>query len=85
MDTVQILLIIVLVLTTIFLAVVGVQLTLTLIETRKALKNANKIIQGFETTGIQLNKGVTEIGGFVTGFKSVMRLLEVIATKKNEK
>jgi hypothetical protein len=84
MDSTEILLIIVLVLTTIFLTVVGVQLILTLIEARKTLKNVNRVIDGFESAGIQLNQSVTEIGGFVSGFKSLMRMFEVISTKKHE-
>lgn len=84
MDSTQILLIIVLVLTTVFLTIVGIQLILTLIEARKTLKNVNRVIQGFETAGIQLNQSVTEIGGFVSGFKSIMRMFEVIGTKKND-
>lgn len=84
MDSLEILLTIVLVLTTIFLTVVGVQLILTLIEARKTLKKVNRVIQGFESAGVHLNQSVNEMSGFISGFKSIMRMLEVMGSKKNE-
>jgi len=84
MDPVRALLIIVLVLTTLFLAVVGVQLILTLVEFRKTLKKMNRVIDGFESAGINLGTSISEMGGFVSGFKSIVRLFELVDAKKYE-
>lgn len=85
MDTIQIMLLIVLSLTTILLTVVGIQLIFVLSEARKALKNVNKIIQGLDAAGIGLQHGLGEIAGFVNGFKSIMKIVDIIShQKKNE-
>lgn len=83
MDTVQILLLIVLSLSTIFLTVVGIQLVIVLVEFRKTLKNVNKVIQGFDTVGTGLQHGIGEIVGFMNGFKTIMKVID-ITRKKND-
>lgn len=84
MDTVQILLIITLVLTTLFLTVIVVQLVLTLREFSKTLRKANRVIDGFESVGVDLNKGMNEISGFVNGFKTTMKLLDTVSHTSHE-
>lgn len=84
MDTIQILLLVVLSLTTIILTVVGIQLFLLITEARKTLKNANKIIGHFESVGVGLEQGVGEMVGFVNGFKLVLKALEIFSHKKND-
>jgi len=85
MDTIQILLLIVLVVSTIFLTVVGIQLTLVLFELRKAIKNANTIVKGFDTIGLGLKHGIGEATGFINGFKTVLKVIDLYKDKKNEK
>lgn len=84
MDTIQILLLIVLSLSTIVLAVVGIQLVLLLIEARRTLKHVNKIVHNFESIGVGLHQGVGEMVGFVNGFKLVLKALEIFSHKKND-
>lgn len=85
MDTIQILLLIVLVISTIFLTVVGIQLTLVLFELRKTLSNVNKIIKGFDSIGVGLQHGIGEASGFINGFKTVLKVIDLYKTAKNDK
>lgn len=85
MDTIQILLLIVLVVTTIFLTVVGIQLALVLFELKKAISNVNRIIKGFDTIGIGLKHGLGEATGFLNGFKTVMKVVDLYKNSKDDK
>jgi len=85
MDTIQILLLIVLIISTIFLTIVGIQLTLVLFELRKAINNINTIIKGFDTIGIGLKHGIGEATGFINGFKTVLKMIDLYKNTKNEK
>jgi len=85
MDTIQILLLIVLVISTIFLTVVGIQLTLVLFELRKTLNNVNKIIKGFDNIGVGLQHGIGEATGFINGFKTLLKVIDLYKTAKNDK
>lgn len=82
MDPIQILLVIVLILTTLFLSIIGVQVTLTLVEFRKTLKQVRKVAKGFESIGVSADQSLTEVSGFVSGFKSVMKLYEVMSQQQ---
>lgn len=85
MDTIQILLLIVLVLSTVFLALVGIQLIIILREVRTILKTAKKAIRGFETVSTGLENGLGEVGGFLNGLKTVMRIVDLTSKKTYEK
>ncbi len=82
MDAIQILLIIILIISTFFLSIIGVQLFITLREMQKTMKQINKIVDNFETMGIGLNQGMQEVVGFMNGFKVVMRAIQLIQQKK---
>lgn len=84
MDAIQILLIIILILSTFFLSIIGVQLFITLREIRKTLRNANKVVESFENVGVGLNQGMTEMVGFMNGFKVVLKAIQVMSQKKHE-
>lgn len=84
MDTIQILLLIVLVISTIFLTVVGIQLTLVLFELRKTLSNINRIVKGFDEIGVGLKHGLGEATGFINGFKTVMKVIDLYKDAKND-
>lgn len=85
MDTIQILLLIVLSISTIFLTIVGVQLVLVLLELKKALTSINKIIKGFDSIGVGLQHGLGEATGFINGFKTIMKIVDLYNNrKKNE-
>lgn len=85
MDPIQILLIIILTVSTFFLTIIGVQLFITLRELRKTLKKVNKVVEGFESMGVGLNQGFQEVVGFMNGFKVILRAINVINQSKNEK
>ncbi|KKQ38701.1 MAG: hypothetical protein US54_C0005G0014 [Candidatus Roizmanbacteria bacterium GW2011_GWA2_37_7] len=85
MDTIQILLLIVLIISTIFLTVVGIQLALVLLELSRAIKNINKIIKGFDTIGVGLKHGIGEATGFINGFKTILKVIDLYKDSKNGK
>jgi heme/copper-type cytochrome/quinol oxidase subunit 2 len=85
MDTTQILFTVVLTVTTIFLVVIGIQLIFVLKELREALKKINNIIENFEKIGGSFEQGVAEIIGFVSAVKSIIKLVDLLHKKKNDK
>lgn len=85
MDPIQILLIIILTLSTFFLTIIGVQLFITLREFRKTLRKVNKVVEGFESMGVGLNTGFQEVVGFMNGFKVILRAINLVSQSKNEK
>jgi len=85
MDTIQILLIIVLSISTIILTVVGIQLVIIMQSVRKVLGRTNKILDGFDAIGTGLKHGIGEATGFINGFKTIMKIIDLYKNKKNEK
>lgn len=85
MDTTQLLLTVVLTVTTILLIVVGIQLIFVLKELRTTLKKVNTIVSGFEKVGTSVEQGFGEIAGFVTGLKTVLKTVDIFRSKKHEK
>jgi len=85
MDSIQILLIIILVISTVFITVVGIQLALVLFETRKILRSVNKVTKGFDNVAQGLSHGLGEATGFLNGFKTVMKVIDVYKNVKSEK
>lgn len=85
MDSIQILLVIILVISTVFVTIVGIQLVLVLVETRKILKSINKVTKGFDEIGQGLVHGLGEATGFLNGFKTVMKVIDVYKDVKSEK
>lgn len=85
MDTTQLLLTVVLTITTILLVVVGIQFIFVLKEVHKIVKKVNGIIEGFEKVGGSVEHGFAEILGFFTGIKTMFKVIDVIHSKKNGK
>lgn len=85
MDPTQLLLTVVLSVTTILLVVIGIQLIFILKDLRKTLKKVNGIIEGFEKVGTTVEHGFTEVAGFLNGAKSLLRIVDIIHSKKNAK
>ncbi|OGK23402.1 hypothetical protein A3A46_03070 [Candidatus Roizmanbacteria bacterium RIFCSPLOWO2_01_FULL_37_13] len=85
MDTTQLLLTVVLTVTTILLVVVGIQLIFVLKELRKTLKTVNGIIENFEKVGVSVEHSLSEVTGFVSGLKTIFKVIDLIHTKKNAK
>lgn len=85
MDTTQLLLTVVLTVTTALLIVVGIQLIFILKELRKILHKANRIIENFERVGVSLEHGFSEFLGFFSGLKTIFKVVDLIHAKKNAK
>ena len=85
MDTTQLLLTVVLTVTTVLLIVVGIQLFFVLKELRKTLTRVNSIIDNFEKIGSSLESNFTEFMGFFSGVKTLFKIIDVIHTKKSSK
>ncbi len=85
MDTTQLLLTIILSLTTFLLIVVGVQLIFVLRELRRTIIAVRKVVGSFESLGVGLDNGFHEVVGFLNGFKTMFKLIDSVAGKKNEK
>ncbi len=83
MDTTQLLLATVLIVTTLFVIVVGIQLFFVLRDLRASIRRANAIIDGFEKVGIGMEHGWQEILGFFSGLKSFFKVLDIIHHKQN--
>lgn len=85
-DTTQLLLTIVLTLTTFLLIFVGVQLIFVLRELRTTLRKVNTIIDSFENIGVGLDHGFAEVVGFINGIKTLLKVIDHLpASKKHEK
>ena len=85
MDTTQLLLTVVLTVTTILLIVVGIQLIFILKDFRSLLKKVNNIVDELEKVGVSLEHGFSEITGFLSGIKTIFRLINNLHNKKNGK
>jgi hypothetical protein len=85
MDTTQVLLTVVLTITTIILVIVGIQLIFVLKELRKTLRTVNAIIDGLEKVGLSVEHGFTEVVGFFTGIKSILKIIDILHAKKDGK
>jgi len=85
MDTTQLLFTATLSITTIFLVIIGVQLIFILKELRYTLKKINEIIASFEKVGYSLDHGLSEVFGFLSGIKTLFKLVDIFHHKKNGK
>lgn len=83
MDTTQLLLSVVLTVTTILLIVVGIQLIFILKDLRQLLKKVNNIVEDLEKVGVSFEHGFSEITGFLSSFKLIFRLINSLQNKKN--
>ena len=85
MDTTQLLLTIVLTITTVLLIAVGIQLIFVLREVRKTFLKINGIIESLEKVGVSVQHSFSEVSGFVSGVKSIFKVVDFIHSKKNAK
>ncbi len=83
MDNTQLLLNIVLIITTILLIVVGIQIIIILRDFRKILRKINQIINELEKIGVSLEHGFSEISGFLSAIKTIFKIINSFQAKKN--
>ena len=85
MDTTQLLLTVVLTVTTVLLVVIGIQLIFIFKDLRHLLKKANNIVDELEKVGLSFEHGFTEITGFFSGIKTIFHIVNTLQNKKNGK
>jgi len=85
MDTTQLLLTVVLTVTTVLLVVIGIQLIFIFKDLRLLLKKANNIVNELEKVGVSFEHGFTEITGFLSGIKTIFHIVNTLQNKKNGK
>jgi hypothetical protein len=85
MDTTQLLLTIVLLVTTVLLVVVGIQLIFVLKEVHKIIRKINGVVEGFEKIGGSVEHGFGELIGFISGIKTLFKVVDIVHSKKNGK
>ncbi len=85
MDTTQLLLTVVISITTVLLTIVGIQLIFVLKELRKTLIKTNAVIDNLEQMSTAAEQGMEEFSGFFTGFKTLSRIIEFVHSQKNGK
>lgn len=85
MDSTQLLLSVVLTVSTILLVIIGIQLIFVLKELRIALKKINEIIVAFERVGGSIEHGFSEVLGFFAGIKTLFKVIDILQHKKNGK
>lgn len=85
MDSTQLLLSVVLTVTTVLLVVIGIQLVFVLKEVRKTLNKINEIISNFERMGVSLEHSFSELTGFASGFKTIFKVIDFFHAKKSSK
>lgn len=85
MDSTQLLLTIILTVSTILAIIIGIQLIFVLKELRRTLLNVNKIVSGLESVGSGIEHEFSEILGFVKGVGNILKIVNSLSHKKNEK
>lgn len=86
MDTTQLLIVLTLGFTAIITIIIGIQIILLLKDVRIIVKNAKKILSGFESLGLSAEESLTEVVGFIQAIKVFFTLPELFSHKsKNEK
>jgi len=85
MDSTQLLLTIILTVSTILAIIIGIQLILVLKELRQTLLNVNKIVSGLESVESEIEHEFSEVLGFIKGIGNIIKIVDNINRKKNER
>lgn len=83
MDVTQIILSITLIVTTVFLVLIGVEVVKLLRQIRTILSRADTVVDHFERMGTSVEGGFNEVVGFFGGLKSVFKIMEFFQNKKH--
>ncbi len=67
--------------TTVVFTVVGIQLILILKDVRVIVKKINTLSTNLEHFGINVSSGYSELVGFITGFKKVLHVIDLVSEK----
>lgn len=83
-DTVQVVLLIVIILLTALLIAVGVQVFFILKELRKTVKKANKILENTETITSSVSEPMSFVTGLLFSAKSLDIIKKILGSKKKK-
>ena len=84
-DTTQLLLIAAITVMTVILTIIGIQLIFVLRDVRAVLAKFNTIAEEFEKIGLDVGHGYSELMGFVSGFKKLFFVINLLSKKKKHK
>lgn len=84
LDTTQILITVIVSITTILLSVIGIQLIVLLKDVRKILKRVNEMIDSIENAGFGISRGYSEMIGFFSGVRNVMKVVDHVSESKSK-
>jgi hypothetical protein len=84
MEPTQLLLTIVVSVSTLLLIFVGIQCIFVLMEFKKTLYKVNKILTGFESLGTGLDNKVNELMSFFHGLKTVAKVADIVTHHSSE-
>ena len=85
MDITQIILSVTLVVTTVFLILIGIEVFKLLRQIRTIVGRADALVENFERMGTSVEGGFNEVVGFFGGLKSVFKIMEFFHHKKHAK
>lgn len=85
MDQIQTVLTVALGISTVILVIIGIQLILVLRDLRQILKKLTLVFEALEKFGLSLEHGFSEIYGFLAGFKTIFKIVDLFHKKKNGK
>lgn len=84
MDQTQLILTLALTISSVILVIIGIQLILVLRDVRKILRRVTAIFDALERAGLTVEHGFSEIYGFLAGFKTIFKIIDLFH-KKNGK
>ncbi len=84
-DTTQVLLIASITVMTVILTIIGIQLIFVLRDFRSLLTKVNNIVDELEKVGMNVGSGFSEVMGFVSSFKKLFFIVDLLAKKKKGK
>lgn len=84
MDTIQFLTTSLLLVSTVVIAVLGYQLIKVLQQVRATLERIDRIATGFERMGNGIQSGVTEMGGFLSSFSGIVKVVKYFNSRSKK-
>ena len=84
MDIIQFLTGLLLIAATAFLAATGYQLVKVLVQVRTTLERIDRIATGVERMGNGIQSGVAEMGGFLTSFSGIVKVIKYFNSRSKK-
>ncbi len=84
MDIIQFLTTVLLLVSTVVVGALGYQLVKTLQQVRSTLERIDRIATGFERMGNGIQSGVAEMGGFLTSFSGIVKVIKYFNSRSKK-